>query len=159
MGVENLPYLSLVTNGTIVAKPTNMTTAAISTASPYTYSGIGAWMQVPVIWDPCDPTSNLYGGSTSLTPVKFRVVADSATPDQAVAAAAAGYTTSSLSNYNPFFVYGAANGSSYSGNSSTASPYGSNNGFYSTASGASAATYFGLDRRNEYFEQNHGQQL
>jgi len=139
VGVENLPYLSLVTNGAIQVKPTTSTSSNGAPGNNFTNSGIGAWLQVPVVWDPYDPTSSLNGGS-GLGPTKFRVVADSTTPDQAVAAAAAGYTSSSLSNYNSFFVYGTTYG--YNSNAaSNSSTYGSNNGYYNTTSKTTTASY------------------
>ncbi len=42
--------------------------------------GVGALMQLPIIWNPHDPASSL--GAVGAGPTQFRVVADSAAPDQ-----------------------------------------------------------------------------
>ncbi len=84
-----------------------------------TASGIGALMEIPVIWnphDPLSPTTNAVG----VTPTSFRVVADSATPDEVL--------SGNTGDYSAFMVYGASysNASTstfeYSYNAAAASP-------------------------------------
>jgi hypothetical protein len=118
VGVENLPYLTAVMNGGLqVQQPAPLprngqptyggsTGSGVGGSSGYvagdtiTASGVGAWMQLPVIWNPYDPSSPIPMLSPTVTgyvgPKNFRVVADSATPDNVL----------SGGTYNSFFVYG-----------------------------------------------------
>jgi hypothetical protein len=74
VGVENLPYLFNVFSGILQVENPNL---------PKT-CGAGAFMQLPVIWNPHDPDSPTKNPSGTLvpTPTVFRIVADSATPDE-----------------------------------------------------------------------------
>lgn len=74
VGIENLPYLYNVFSGILQVENANMPKSC----------GAGAFMQLPVIWNPHDPDSPTKTPSGTLipTPTAFRIVADSATPDQ-----------------------------------------------------------------------------
>lgn len=84
VGVENLPYLSAVLNGVVHAQQSNPL-AGVNGAAGSSYStgqqilqaGVGAWMQLPVIWNPHDPSSP----AGPVGPSLFRILADSCTPD------------------------------------------------------------------------------
>jgi hypothetical protein len=110
VGVENLPYLTAVMNGVLLVQPPNPLPrngqptysgtlgSGVGGSSGYDASdtiitsGAGAWMQLPVIWNPYDPACP----PGVVGPKNFRVVADSARPD----------IVRSGGTYNKFFVYG-----------------------------------------------------
>jgi hypothetical protein len=124
-GVVNLPYLYNVVSGVLQVQPPaplprfgkNSYTSDLGTGvggnSGYlgttgtpgqanyvagdtiTASGVGVIMQMPVIWNPHDPSSPV----GVLGPTQFRVVADSATPDAA-----------DTGTHNSFFAFGASLG-------------------------------------------------
>lgn len=129
VGVENLPYLSMVTNGVMQLKTpvtSNPITTSLGPQGSYGATtsisdpGVGAWMQEPVIWNPHDPSSP----PGVVGPTKLRVVAASGSPD--------GTFTSK------FFVYGGsiglAAGSNYSNNAVLGSTY-SSGGLYADPNG------------------------
>lgn len=126
VGVENLPYLSMVSTGAIeLAPPTPLprsyTPASVSPpvtasvnatgtgyganaiyetsptndAASFTTAkgGLGALMQVPVIWNPHDPSS----APGTQGPTKLRILADGTTPNQV-----------GSGSYTTFEVYAAA---------------------------------------------------
>jgi Tfp pilus assembly protein PilX len=115
VGVSNLPYLSSIVTGVLQVQPpsviprngknnypsTNNPGSGTAGDSGYqngdliTTPGVGAILQLPVIWNPHDPTSST--GAAGAGPTHFRVVADSATPDQADGG-----------THNKFFVYAAS---------------------------------------------------
>ena len=119
VGVENLPYLNALLNGVMqVQQPTPLPrngksayggSVGSGTSGDSGYkasdsiqaSGVGAWMQLPVIWNPHDPSSPV----GAVGPSSFRVLADSATPD---------VVANGGSTYNKFLAYGY---SSFVGNS------------------------------------------
>jgi hypothetical protein len=113
VGVENLPYLYNILSGILQLQPPNPLPRSSPTALPGTgkhpnsvyapgdklaSSGVGALMELPVIWNPHDPSSPLTNAN-GLSPTEIRVVADSTDP---VTAESGGGT------YNSFFVLGAA---------------------------------------------------
>jgi hypothetical protein len=113
--------------------PTPSNPSASSDAALLTDSGVGVIMQMPVIWNPHDPNSPviapaLASSAAQYSPTQFRVLADSTTPDQVQAGAAAG-------SYSAFFAYGVSlgtpQGSFSSYQASGASP---NNTWYRSAS-------------------------
>jgi hypothetical protein len=132
VGVENLPYLSMVYNGVLQVqqpgpfprsgKPTYTNNpgtgksgdSGYQTSDVLTAAGVGAVMQEPVIWNAYDPSSS----PGVIGPTQFRVLADSATPDQVI----------SGGTYSSFFVYtasllGTAGGpNNYSYTASSSSP-------------------------------------
>jgi hypothetical protein len=140
VGVENLPYLSMVTNGVVQLQApatTNPTQAQYATGTALTASttiqnsGIGGWMQEPVIWNPHDPSSS----TGTIGPTSIRVVATSGTPS--------GQTTSK------FFVYGASVGlgspslTNFSNNAVTSSDYtGTTATYVDTGNGQTIAHQF-----------------
>ncbi len=125
VGVANLPYLYNVATGLLQVTPPSplprsgkdsgytgangtgtfgdsgykiATTAPDGTASPadqFTAPGVGAVMQMPIVWNPHDPSSPV--GIASLNPTQFRVVADSTTPDR---------VGGSSASYGQLFAYG-----------------------------------------------------
>ena len=123
VGVSNLPYLSTITTGILQLQPPS--TYPRNMKSAYTgnpgsggvgdsgyqagdsvgNSGIGAVMQLPTVWNPHDPSSSV--GASGAGPTAFRVVADSAPPDQAESGA----------HGDPIFVYAASLGTTVPSNS------------------------------------------
>lgn len=76
-GVSNLPYLESIMVGALQIRPPSPLPSYASGAT-ITTPGIGALMQLPVLWNPCDPSSSM--GALGAGPTNFRVVADSASP-------------------------------------------------------------------------------
>jgi len=99
VGVENLPYLYNIINGVLqLQAPNPLPDGAGNYAKGTTLksSGVGALMELPVIWNPHDPSSPLTNAS-GLSPSEIRVVAVSAAPDSGAPA-------------NSFFVFGFSQG-------------------------------------------------
>jgi hypothetical protein len=96
VGVENYPYLFNVFSGILQVEQADKTKGNV---------GAGAFMQLPVIWNPHDPSSptKFLSGTDIPTPTKFRIVADSATPDEVAQNAAR----------KKYIVYGLGNTLSY----------------------------------------------
>ena len=161
VGVENLPYLSMVYNGVLVVqKPIpfprfgltaytgdfgsgtsgnsgymTANNSGDTTTDTLTQCGVGAVMQEPVVWNPYDPSSPV---NPAIAPTSFRVVADSTTPDQVL----------SNGTYNKFFVYGASlgvgegNNYSYAANSSSPPGPGLNTWYVDSQYGANIGHTF-----------------
>jgi hypothetical protein len=135
VGVSNLPYLSAITTGVLQVQSPGVLprggwngvtyAGGPDSSSPGNSgyqagdaisSGVGAVLQLPTVWNPHDPSSSL--GAAGAGPTQFRVVADSASPDQAESGAAG----------DSIFVYAASEGhpvsgdGSYSYNANAASP-------------------------------------
>jgi hypothetical protein len=112
-GVADLPYLYDVMSGVLQVKaPGPLPRSGVSDSPQYdhangtgtsgdsgyqiadngtsfTSSGVGAMMQMPVLWNPHDPASPL----PAVGPTTFCVVADSASPDVVSAGATASYSS------------------------------------------------------------------
>lgn len=119
VGVANLPYLYHVMTGVLQVQAPNPLprngkdsnpayngAPGSGTAGDAGYqptdqinsSGVGAIMQMPVVWNPHDPASP----AAVVGPTDFCIVADSTTPDQVSA-------TATSPPYSKFFAYSASN--------------------------------------------------
>lgn len=82
-GVTNLPYLQNLMTGVLQVRAPNPLPNSMGPGATYPSGtkiidpGVGALMMLPVVWNPHDPASSTGG----IGPTRFRVVADSTTPD------------------------------------------------------------------------------
>ncbi|MGC3989732.1 MAG: hypothetical protein QM796_08665 [Chthoniobacteraceae bacterium] len=134
VGVTNLPYLQTLLSGVLQVKapnpkpPNNYPGSTYASGTTVSEPGVGALMLLPVIWNPHDPTSSVGANG----PTRFRVVADSISPDQL-----------STSSRNSYAVY-AKDVSHYSYDASNLSP-GSSWYVDSTGTGAKISHQFTAD--------------
>jgi hypothetical protein len=82
VGVANLPYLANIITGVLQMKspdpmPNDRNLGRYDPGQTLKDEGVGALVQLPVIWNPHDPSSSI----GAVGPTNFRVFADSAAPD------------------------------------------------------------------------------
>jgi hypothetical protein len=77
VSVDNYPYFYGVTTGVLPSKQPSASTTTNTVAR----DGIGVVIQIPIIWNPHDPSSSV----GAVYPTKFRIIADQLDPDSLLA--------------------------------------------------------------------------